>query len=390
MFTTEEKANALKYANGIVQFTTGIGGIAGLCETRGHDLRSEIIDALDGAVSVWDEATAWFAGLSGTLGGNRSMVLAESRIHYDNMILDLAALVYPDASIAAKFAAARTAFDGFDWSLPYADPRHQLIPGVPFQFDKTVVGPHGDWTKAVAIMHHTAIGISQTLKTFIEVYRTVPIYPEIANHALQEQLSRFAMMMQQCARVWSMHIEVEADIDRMRIDFDLSKSPTTRGRAFLRTLRQTEILFTYDMAKGKNFAGRGFELGLIGELRTLYFQEFIVPLGRANGPEWTKDLVVGDGNGGLFRFHAELTDFWQLLDSWIQAAYGFYHPVPDRTKWEVEHAKVVDPQDVRVIPTGFFDEDEASIAAVTNEVALVSDKLVEILATLRDKEGSSI
>jgi hypothetical protein len=396
MFTIEEKASSLAYTRGISHLTDGIADIAALGETRAHDFRTQFFETLNETIAIWDLATLWFAGLSGTIGGDRAAALAAARSSYDSVIAKMPGLIavastVPEmAKIAASFVSAKDALATFNWTLAYTDPRHAVNPALPFHADLTTVGPHGDWTTATAVMMHTADGIAKAFRTFVEVYRTVPVYTPLANHAFQEQVSRFARIMDLTARIWSMHIEVEYDADRLVIDRDMAASPTTRGRSFLRTLRQTELIFNNGTSKGPNFAGRGFETGIVEELRGLYFQEFIVPLGRVNGEDWSYALVIGDGTGGLFRFHSELTDFWQTLDSWAQAAYGFYHPVPDRTKWEVEHSGNVDPQDVRMIPEGFFNDEEAILTLAKADVAAAGAKLSDALASLRAKEGQEI
>jgi len=402
MFTPQEKLSAQSYVDGMVHLGSAVGSVAVLGETNGHILLAPIISLMDNILAVWADATAWFAGLSGTIGGDRAEVLAQAKTRYDAMLMKFPALLESAAAdplmagILAKCVSAQNALKGFNPALAYIDPRHQAIPGLPFHADKTVVGPHGDWSKATSAMQYTVEGIGDTLKTFIGVYRTAPIYTELANHALQEQLKRFGKIMDMSARVWSMHIEVEYGRDRDVIDGDLAASPTTRGRGFIRTLRQNELLFSDRISGGPNWRGRNIETGLVSELRTLYFQEFIVPLGRANGKQWAYSLVVGDGNGGLHGFVKKMADFWQAMDSGMQSMFGFYHPLPDRTLFEPVHPDgttqpvAAAASALTTIPSGFFEEEFVNITRARADVAEANATLSTILASLRAKEGMTV
>jgi len=403
-FTTEEKVQAGKFVHGMIELMDGVTKLAQVGRTHGHLLRTNLYTVIYVCHSVWVNSRSWFTDLSGTprVGlredRTRAQVLLASKEYYDRMMNIINGLVtnktllavpqFADAYVNIK--KARDIFVGFDWSLAYADPRHDES-NTQFPDTKTIVGPHGDWARAVGSLKFVMWYLGHTWRNYLGLYQQVPVYVEGANQAFGDQIESFARLANRVARVYSMHIEIEAPSDALAIDADHAKDSGARTRDFHRAMRQNELLFNNRHSEGKNWHGRDFE---IGGLRTLEFEtleRFVLPLAKANDPQWVYDIVISDNGvfgGGHAAVTGQLTDFWQMFDAWGVAVFSFYHVMPAPTIFKPRDGSEDPPDEPAIIPFGFFDsqaedieEQKAGLAAVDVALGALRDNLQAIEGT---------
>jgi hypothetical protein len=398
-FTTAEKVQAAKFVNGYIEVAKGMTKLGAVARTHGHLLRPQLYELANNMQSAWSAARHWFSDLSGTPRVNisedrtRAVVLANSKLNYEKMmhfingpIANIKLTGVPEfADAFVNFKAAQQILTGFDWTLSYANPRHDDV--TPFEDALTIVGPHGDWSRATAAMKFTMWYLGLTWRDILGMYKNVPVYVEEANGPLGDQLEQIAHIVDCVARVYSMHIEVESPRDAAIIDADFAHDSGARIRPFHRAMLQNELLFNFGMSEGVNHYGRPFEVGGLKSLELKTWERFFLPLAKANTPRWVYEQIIAD-TGQFGGPHAgvtgKLTDFWQIYDSWAQAALGFYHVMPSPTIFKPKVQTVV------TIPAGFFDQQAAEIGLQLSDLEDVDASIEALKNGINALEGTEV
>ena len=399
-FSEQEKAHVKRYVDANTHLMHATRILGDVAATKGHLLRSQIGELLS---HVGNAFFALWRGSFHALAGTppvkeRALMLDEAKkgiqavLHYITVDPKSSKWMLPEfVSAKTHMDSARDLLAGFDWSLPYENPKPDDSPTTSFDESLTVVGPHGDLSKAIEALRFVAWYHGHVWLQFSELYRKhALVYVEEANIPLRDQIYSLAHIADKIGRTYVMHVGVEADVDTAVIDADHAAASGARPRDFHRAMRQIELMFTSRFSEGKNWHGRDFETGGVQSLELKTIERFFLPLAKANGSQWTYDMVISDTGqfgGRLISVTGQLTDYWQVFDAWGHIMMNFYHAMPAPT---VFVPRTGGDDGGLTIPEGFFDGQVSVIQSQQDRLLEVDRALDTMRAELTALEGRAI